>query len=302
MAQQKTLIVLVGPTGVGKTELSLRIAERLHAEIISSDSRQLYRDLPIGTAAATPEQTGRVPHHFVGRLGLDEYFSAAQFEEQVIAFLDDYYRSHDVALMTGGSMMYVDAVCRGIDEMPTVDAAVRARVVDIYEREGLDKVLAMLQELDPEYYAIVDRKNPKRVLHGVEMCLMTGTTYTSLRTNSVKERPFRIIKIGVTRPREELYARINARVDEMMAQGLLEEARAVYPLRAHNSLNTVGYKELFRYFDGEWTLPFAIDKIKQNTRIYSRKQMTWFKRDAGIRWFEPSEEEAIIAYIQEQMQ
>jgi tRNA dimethylallyltransferase len=238
----------------------------------------------------------------VGRLGLDEYFSAAQFEEQVIAFLDDYYRSHDVALMTGGSMMYVDAVCRGIDEMPTVDAAVRARVVDIYEREGLDKVLAMLQELDPEYYAIVDRKNPKRVLHGVEMCLMTGTTYTSLRTNSVKERPFRIIKIGVTRPREELYARINARVDEMMAQGLLEEARAVYPLRAHNSLNTVGYKELFRYFDGEWTLPFAIDKIKQNTRIYSRKQMTWFKRDADIRWFEPGEEEAIIAYIQEQMQ
>ena len=295
---QKTLIVLVGPTGVGKTELSLRLAERFGAEIISSDSRQLYRDLPVGTAAATPEQMARVKHHFVARLGLDEYFSAARFEEEVMAFLADYYRSHDVALMTGGSMMYVDAVCRGIDDMPSVDAAVRERVVRIYEEEGLDRLLEMLRELDAEYYAVVDRKNPKRVMHGVEICLTTGRTFTSFRTNIRKERPFRIIKIGVVREREELYARINARVDEMMADGLLEEARRVYPHRAHNSLNTVGYKELFRYLDGEWTLEFAVEKIKQNTRIYSRKQMTWFKRDEEIRWFHPDELEAITAYIE----
>ncbi|MEG1904860.1 MAG: tRNA (adenosine(37)-N6)-dimethylallyltransferase MiaA [Bacteroidales bacterium] len=293
----KYLIVLIGPTGVGKTELSLRIAETFAASIISSDSRQLYRDLPIGTAAATPEQLARVKHHFVGLLGLDEYFSAARFEEEVVSFLDTYYQSHDVALMTGGSMMYVDAVCKGIDDMPSVTPEVRQKVVDLYAAVGLEGLLEMLQKLDPEYYDIVDRKNPKRVMHGVEICLTTGKTFTSFRTNTIKSRPFEIIKIGITRDREELYDRINQRVDQMMADGLLEEARAVYEHRAHNSLNTVGYKEMFQYLSGEWTLDFAIEKIKQNTRIYSRKQMTWFKRDESIRWFHPDSEAEILSYL-----
>lgn len=293
----KYLIVLIGPTGVGKTELSLRIAEIFAASIISSDSRQLYRDLPIGTAAATPEQLARVKHHFVGLLGLDEYFSAARFEEEVVSFLDTYYQSHDVALMTGGSMMYVDAVCKGIDDMPSVTPEVRQKVVDLYAAVGLEGLLEILQKLDPEYYDIVDRKNPKRVMHGVEICLTTGKTFTSFRTNTIKSRPFEIIKIGITRDREELYDRINQRVDQMMADGLLEEARAVYEHRAHNSLNTVGYKEMFQYLSGEWTLDFAVEKIKQNTRIYSRKQMTWFKRDESIRWFHPDGEAEILSYL-----
>lgn len=293
----KYLIVLIGPTGVGKTELSLRLAEKFDASIISSDSRQLYRDLPIGTAAATPEQLTRVNHHFVGLLDLHEYFSAARFEEEVIRFLETYYQSHDVALMTGGSMMYVDAVCKGIDDMPSVTPEVRQHVVALYDSVGLDGLLEMLQELDPEYYKIVDRKNQKRVMHGVEICLTTGKTFTSFRTNTVKQRPFEIIKIGITRDREELYDRINRRVDQMMEEGLLDEARAVYAHREHNSLNTVGYKEMFKYLDGEWSLDFAIEKIKQNTRIYSRKQITWFKRDKSIRWFHPDQEVDIMNYL-----
>ncbi|MGL4293735.1 MAG: tRNA (adenosine(37)-N6)-dimethylallyltransferase MiaA [Bacteroidales bacterium] len=297
----KFLIVLIGPTGVGKTELSLRLAERYEADIISSDSRQLYRDLPIGTAAATEEQLTRVKHHFVGLLGLEEYFSAARFEEEVIRFLEAYYQKKEVALMTGGSMMYVDAVCKGIDDMPSVDPAIRQQVVSLFETEGLDGLLMQLQDLDPEYYEIVDRKNPKRVMHGLEICLTTGKTFTSFRTNTIKERPFEIIKIGITREREELYQRINQRVDEMIAQGLVEEAKTVYEYRNLNSLNTVGYKEVFNYLSGEWTLEFAIDKIKQNTRIYSRKQMTWFRRDTGIQWFHPDQETEIMDYISQKI-
>lgn len=295
----KYLIVLIGPTGVGKTELSLRIAETFNAPIISSDSRQLYRDLPIGTAAATAEQMARVKHHFVGLLGLEEYFSAARFEEEVIGFLDSYFREHSVALMTGGSMMYVDAVCKGIDDMPSVSPEVRQQVVEMFGQMGLDGLLLELERLDPEYYAIVDRQNPKRVMHGLEICLTTGKTFTSFRTNTVKERPFEIIKIGLTRDREELYDRINRRVDQMMEEGLLEEAREVYQHRALNSLNTVGYKEMFKYLSGEWSLEFAIEKIKQNTRIYSRKQMTWFRRDEAIKWFHPDQEQEILAYLSE---
>ncbi|MEG1586152.1 MAG: tRNA (adenosine(37)-N6)-dimethylallyltransferase MiaA [Bacteroidales bacterium] len=297
----KYLIVLIGPTGVGKTELSLRLAETFNASIISSDSRQLYRDLSIGTAAATPEQLLRVKHHFVGLLGLEEYFSAARFEEEVIRFLDTYYQDHSVALMTGGSMMYIDAVCKGIDDMPSVSAEVRRQVVEMYETMGLDGILAELERLDPEYYAIVDRKNQKRVMHGLEVCLTTGKTFTSFRTNSIKERPFKIIKIGLIRDREELYKRINSRVDQMMEDGLLEEARSVYEHRHLNSLNTVGYKEMFNYLSGEWTLDFAVEKIKQNTRIYSRKQMTWFKRDETIQWFHPEQEQEILSYLSDEI-
>lgn len=291
------LIVLIGPTGVGKTELSLRIAEHFHTHIVSSDSRQLYADLKIGTAAPTAEQLQRVPHHFVGTLQLTDYYSAAQYESEALAVLDDLFKQQDVVLLTGGSMMYVDAICKGIDDIPTVDADTRQLMLQRYEEEGLERMCAELKLLDPEYYKIVDLKNPKRVIHALEICYMTGKTYTSFRTQQKKERPFRIIKIGLTRDRAELYQRINRRVDQMIEEGLVEEAKAVYPYRHLNSLNTVGYKEIFKYLDGEWELPFAIEKIKQNSRIYSRKQMTWFKRDKDILWFHPDEEERILTCL-----
>ena len=292
-----TLIVLIGPTGVGKTELSLSIAEHFQTSIISADSRQLYKDLKIGTAAPTPEQLSRVPHWFVGTLELTDYYSAAQYETDVLNQLECLFQTHDTVVLTGGSMMYVDAICKGIDDIPTVDKETRELMLQRYEKEGLDKLCAELKLLDPEYYKIVDLKNPKRVVHALEICYMTGKTYTSFRTQQKKERPFRIIKIGLTRDREELYERINCRVDQMVEEGLVEEARMVYPHKSLNSLNTVGYKEIFKYLDGEWTLPFAIEKIKQNSRIYSRKQMTWFKRDTDIRWFHPDEKEAILCYL-----
>lgn len=296
--EKPTLIVLIGPTGVGKTELSLRIAEHYHTEIVSADSRQLYADLPIGTAAPTPEQLQRVPHHFIGTLQLTDYYSAAQYEADAILCLEKLFSTHQTVVLTGGSMMYVDAICKGIDDIPTVDAETRAHIMERYNQEGLERLGEELRLLDPEYYQIVDRKNPKRVLHALEICYMTGRTYTSFRTQQAKERPFHLLKIGLRREREELYQRINRRVEIMMEEGLKEEARRVYPYRHLNSLNTVGYKEMFKYFDGEWTLPFAIEKIQQNSRIYSRKQMTWFKRDTDIHWFHPDEEDAIFQTIE----
>ena len=292
-----TLIVLIGPTGVGKTELSLSIAEHFNTCIVSSDSRQLYADLKIGTAAPTPEQLARVKHHFIGTLQLTDYYSAAQYEAEVMSKLEELFQKNDVVVLTGGSMMYVDAICKGIDDIPTVDKDTRELMMQKYEMEGLEKLCAELKLLDPEYYQIVDLKNPKRVIHALEICYMTGKTYTSFRTQSTKKRPFRIIKIGLTREREELYDRINRRVDEMMKDGLLEEARSVYAYKHLNSLNTVGYKEMFQYMDGEWTLDFAIEKIKQNSRIYSRKQMTWFKRDKDITWFHPDQQTEIMNHI-----
>ncbi|MEG2855076.1 tRNA (adenosine(37)-N6)-dimethylallyltransferase MiaA [Bacteroides sp.] len=295
---QKTLIVLIGPTGVGKTELSLRLAEHFQTGIVSSDSRQLYADLKIGTAAPTAEQLNRVPHYLVGTLQLTDYYSAAQYEQEALAVLDTQFEQHDVMILTGGSMMYVDAICKGIDDIPSIDAETREIMLQRYESEGLENLCAELRLLDPEYYKIVDLRNHKRVIHALEICYMTGKTYTSFRTQQKKERPFRIIKIGLTRDRSELYDRINQRVDIMMQEGLLEEARSVYPYRELNSLNTVGYKELFQYLDGNWELPFAIEKIKQNSRIYSRKQMTWFKRDEEIQWFHPDQEKEILDYLQ----
>lgn len=298
----KTLIALIGPTGVGKTELSLRLAEHFHTSIISSDSRQLYAELKIGTAAPTSEQLARIPHYFVGTLHLTDYYSAAQYELEVMSALEDLFAQQDVVLLTGGSMMYVDAVCNGIDDIPTVDTETRELMIQKYETEGLENLCAELRLLDPEYYKVVDLKNQKRVIHALEICYMTGKTYTSFRTQQKKQRPFHIIKIGLTRDRAELYDRINQRVELMIEEGLLEEAKSVYPHRELNSLNTVGYKELFKYLDGEWELPFAIEKIKQNSRIYSRKQMTWFKRDKGIQWFHPEQETEILSYLRTYME
>ena len=297
-----TLLVLIGPTGVGKTELSLSIAERYHTDIVSSDSRQLYADLKIGTASPTAEQLARVNHHFVGVLKLTDYYSAAQYEAEVIKKLDELFKEHSVVLLTGGSMMYVDAVCKGIDDIPTVDKDTRELMMKRYEEEGLERLCAELKILDPAYYAQVDLKNPKRVIHALEICYMTGKTYTSFRTQSKKERPFNIIKIGLKRDREELYERINRRVDIMMEEGLLDEVRSVYAYKALNSLNTVGYKEMFKFLDGEWDLPFAIEKVKQNSRIYSRKQMTWFKRDEDITWFHPDQQEDIMKFIDSRLE
>lgn len=296
-----TLIVLLGPTGVGKTELSLRVASHVGSPIISADSRQLYKELVIGTAAPTAEQLARIKHYFVGTLSLTDYYNASQFEEEVLLCLENLFQSTSNVVMTGGSMMYIDAVCNGIDELPTVSQEIRTNLMKRFEVEGLDPIREDLKRLDPQHYNEVDLNNYKRVIHALEICLMTGRPYSELRTNTKKTRPFRIIKIGLTRDREELCDRINARVDQMMRDGLLEEARHVYPYKHLNSLNTVGYKEMFNYLDGEWPLDFAVEKIKRNSRVYARKQMTWFKRDKEINWFHPDNIEGILTFLDEQL-
>lgn len=295
-----TLIILLGPTGVGKTELSLRVAEHFGSPIISSDSRQLYKDLPIGTAAPTVAQMERVQHYMVGTLSLTDYYSASNFEEEVLVLLNELHRSVANVVMTGGSMMYIDTVSKGIDEIPVVTPEIRDAIYKQFAEEGLAPILAELKEADPLHYEVIDRMNYKRVIHAVEICRVTGKPFSSFRTNIKKVRPFRIIKVGLNRDREELCNRINHRVDQMMTDGLLEEARRVYPYRHLNSLNTVGYKELFLYLDGTWTLDFAIEKIKRNSRVYARKQMTWFKRDNEITWFHPEEEEAILSFLDQE--
>ena len=297
----KTLIVILGPTGVGKTELCLRVAEYFHIPIINADSRQIFREIPIGTAAPTKEQQRRVKHYFVGTHSIDDYYSASMYEEDAVKLINQLLLQDECALMTGGSMMYIDAVCNGIDDIPTIREDIRMEMKRRYAEEGLDALVEELRKLDPEHYAIVDKKNYRRVIHALEICHQTGKTYTSFRVGEKKERPFRILKIGLNRDREELYQRINQRVDEMMCQGLLEEVKKMYPKRHLNSLNTVGYKELFNYLDGIWTLEEAVERMKGNTRRYMRKQLTWFKRDPEIRWFHPDEADGIIHYIEENL-
>ena len=294
---EKTLIVITGPTAVGKTALCLDIAKHFDIPIINADSRQIFRELKIGTARPTEEQMQEVKHYFVGILGLEDYYSASLFEQQVLELLDQQFQTHDYALMAGGSMMYIDAVCDGIDDIPTIDDATRELMKKRLAEEGLEKLCEELKILDPDYYDIVDRQNPRRVVHALEICTMTGKPYTSFRKREKRERPFRIIKIGLNRPREELYERINRRVDQMMAEGLLDEVQSLYPRRSLNALNTVGYKELFDYIDGRWPLEEAVERIKGNTRRYARKQLTWYKKDEQIRWFHPDDKETIINYI-----
>lgn len=296
--KQKTLVVVLGPTGVGKTELCLRIAEHLNVPIINADSRQIFAELPIGTAAPTQEQQRRVFHYFVGNHHLDDYYSASIYESEVLQLLSSLFSNgHDIALLTGGSMMYIDAVCNGIDDIPTINDAIRETMKQRLANEGLEALVEELKRLDPEHWSIVDRNNPRRVVHALEICMQTGRTYSSFRTNTAKERPFNILKIGLDRPREELYNRINNRVVQMIEEGLEEEARSVLPMRSYNSLNTVGYKELFAYFDGDITRNEAIRQIQSNTRRYMRKQLTWFRKDNTIKWFSPENIEEILKYI-----
>ncbi|MBQ7851983.1 MAG: tRNA (adenosine(37)-N6)-dimethylallyltransferase MiaA [Muribaculaceae bacterium] len=283
-----TLIVITGPTGSGKTALSLSVAKKLNCHILSADSRQLYRDIPIGTAAPTIEELQEAPHHFVGTLGLEDYYSAAQYESDALSLLGQLWQENRYALMCGGSMMYVDAVCRGIDELPTISAAIREKAMAIYEEGGLSLLQKTLQRLDPEYYEIVDKNNHKRLVHAIEIIMEAGVPYSSLRTGEVKQRDFRIVKVAINYEREQLFDRINRRVDKMIAEGLEEEARRVYHLRHLNSLNTVGYKEMFAYFDGTMDYETAIARIAKNTRVYAKKQLTWLKKDPTIHYLNPS--------------
>ena len=295
MVNIKTLVLILGPTGVGKTELSLRVAEHYGCPIVNCDSRQIYRHIPIGTAAPTAEEQARVRHYFVATRELEEDYNAGQFERDALALLEKLFETHEVVVMTGGSMLYADAVCKGLDDLPSVPADIRQAVQKQYEQGGLAWLQAEVQRLDPNYWETVDRQNPARLAHCIELSMTTGQPYSSLLTkysavrSQPSERPFRIVKIGLNRPRAELYARIDERVKKMIDDGLVNEAKAVYPKRHLNSLQTVGYKELFAYFDGEYDLNRAIELIQQNSRHYAKRQLTWFRRDKEIYWLDANE-------------
>lgn len=293
--KNKTLIVITGPTGVGKTEATLRIAEHFNVPVINADSRQIFSEIPIGTAAPTAEQQQRVQHYFVGNHHLEDYYSASLYEQDVLNIINSQHTP--ISLLSGGSMMYIDAVCNGIDDIPTILPEIREEMMRRLKTEGLEQMCNLLRELDPEHWKIVDRNNPRRVIHALEICIQTGKTYTSFRSNTIKERPFNIIKVGLNRDRDELYNRINQRVLDMIEEGMIEEALQVYPKRTLNSLNTVGYKELFEYLDGLTTLDEAIFKIQSNTRRYARKQLTWYKKDTAFQWFNPDNIEEILNYV-----
>lgn len=305
------LIIILGPTAVGKTDLTLSIAEKLKCPILNCDSRQIYKGMEIGTASPTQEQLERVKHYFVGKLELDEYYSAAKYEEEVLSLTSDLFKIHDTLMLSGGSMMYIDAVCNGIDDIPTVNEDVRSSLKQRYQEEGIDKMLAELKLIDPLHYDTVDHKNWKRIIHALEIFYTTGKPYSSFLTRktlrnidkktNTTNRPFRFLKIGLERPREELFERINSRVDAMINSGLLHEAMTLYKHRNKNALNTVGYKEMFNVLDGTWELPMAIERIKKNTRVYAKKQLTWFKHDNEIKWFHPDDIEEIHKYIEENL-
>lgn len=297
----KTLIVIVGPTGIGKTSLSIAVARQLKTEIISADSRQIYRELRIGTAVPDSQQLHTVKHNFIQSHSIHQYYNAAQFESEVIELLDTKFRVYNEIVMTGGSMMYIDAVCDGIDDLPKIDHELRKAVIDKYENEGLDSLRRILKKVDPDYYASVDLKNHKRIMHALEIYYLTGKPYSSFRTNTKQSRPFHVLKIGLNTDRQVLHERINQRVDQMVANGLVEEARSVYPHRSLNSLNTVGYRELFEHFDGATTEAEAIELIKRNSRRYARRQLTWFRKDESIHWFEPEQEKEVIEFIKKRL-
>ena len=296
-----TLIIVLGPTGVGKSDISIQLAKHFHTEIISADSRQFFKELSIGTAVPSSEDLEIVPHHFIQNKSIHNYYNVSEYETEVLYLISELFAKVNPIILTGGSMLYVDTICNGIDDIPTVDPEIRDDVIGWYAQNGIEALRERLLEIDPEYYRIVDLNNPKRLLHAVEIHQMTGQPLTSFRKKTIKERPFRMIKIGINQDRKVLYERINQRVLKMMDAGLLEEAKTVYPYRKLNSLNTVGYKELFSYLDGECTLDEAIDLIQRNTRKYARKQLTWFRRDQQIKWFEPEQLQEIIEFVESKM-
>lgn len=298
---QKTLIVITGPTGIGKTSVAIEVAKFFDTEIISCDSRQVYLELYIGTAIPDPEQLEAVKHYFIHTHSIQEYYNASMFETDVLMLLDKLFSRKNLMVMAGGSMLYIEAVCKGIDDLPDVDTGLRNELIEKWKQEGLANLRLQLKKLDPDYYTATDLKNPKRILRALEVCLMTGKPYSSFRSDSVKKRPFGIIKIGLNCEREILYDRINRRVDKMIADGLIDEARKVYPFKNLNALNTVGYKELFAWFDGHIDKEEAIRQIKANSRKYARKQLTWFRNDKSIHWFEPDQTEKIIHFIKKEI-
>ena len=301
LVRMDTLIVVLGPTGVGKSDISIQLAKHYHSEIISADSRQFFQEISIGTAVPSSDELKLVPHHFIQNKSIHNYYNVSEFEAEALQLISELFVKVNPIILVGGSMLYVDTICNGIDDIPTVDPEIRDDVIKWYEKNGIDALRQRLQEVDPEYYQIVDLNNPKRLLHAVEIHQMTGLPFTSFRTKTKKERPFRIIKIGINQDRKVLYERINNRVLRMMDAGLLEEVRSVYPYRDLNSLNTVGYKELFSHLDGILTLDEAVDLIQRNSRRYARKQLTWFRRDQQIKWFEPEQIQEIIFYIDQTM-
>ena len=294
----KRLIVLLGPTGVGKTELSIEIARHFHTSIISCDSRQIYREMRIGTAVPSREQLSAVPHFFIHTLSVKDYYNSWQFEQQALDKIRELHHTAEVVLLVGGSMMYIDALCKGIDDIPTIDPELREQLMNRMEVEGVEAIRDLLKKLDPVFYAQVDLNNAKRVLHAVEVCMMAGKPYSSLRTNQPKKREFDILKIGLNREKTELYDRIDKRVDIMLEEGLEGEARFLYPLRHLNPLNTVGYKEFFEYFDNKIDYEEAVRLIKRNSRRYAKKQLSWFRRDTAIHWFHPDDKENIFRWIE----
>lgn len=296
-----TLIVVLGPTGVGKSSVSIQLAQHYATDIISADSRQLFRELSIGTAVPSLEDLTLVTHHFIQSHSIHHYYNVSEYETEAIALINQLFATKNPLILTGGSMLYIDTICKGIDDIPTVSPEIRSRVIQWYQENGLQALQQRLLLLDPEYYHTADLQNAKRLLHAVEVCEMTGRTFTSFRKNTIRTRPFRILKIGINQQREVLYERINQRVDQMMQAGLLEEARSVYAYKDLNSLNTVGYKELFMYFDGTCSLEEAVDLIKRSSRKYARKQLTWFRKDPDIHWFEPHQVPEIIAFTDEQL-
>ncbi|MGE0079167.1 MAG: tRNA (adenosine(37)-N6)-dimethylallyltransferase MiaA [Bacteroidales bacterium] len=295
------LIVLLGPTGVGKTDLSIYLSNTFNAPILSSDSRQFFKEMKIGTAVPNIEQLNSATHHFIGHKSVTERYSCGMFEIDALNLLAEIHKTHKAAMLVGGSGLYIDALCNGIDDFPTPDAELRQSLLNQLETHGIESLRHQLKLLDPEYYNSVDLKNPQRVLKSLEVCLQTGKTYTSFLTNPSKERPFSIIKVGLNRDREELYNRINLRVDEMMREGLLDEAKQLYPLKHLNALNTVGYRELFDYFDGKHSLETAIELIKRNSRRYAKRQLTWWTRDNAIQWFHPAQNEEIVQFLNEKL-
>lgn len=295
------LVVVVGPTGVGKTAVAIQLAKHFRTEVISADSRQMYRELPIGTAAPTNEEMQGVPHHFIGNLTVTERADAGKWANEARVLLDQLFQKHEVVICAGGSGLYIDALLYGMDELPERDEKLRAELKALFEKEGIAPLQQKLKQLDPEYYAEVDINNPKRLIRAIEVCMVSGEKYSSMRSGVAKELPFNVAKIGLEMDREELYNRINLRVDKMMQDGLEEEARRVYPMKEHNALHTVGYRELFDYFEGKTTLERAVELIKQHSRNYAKRQMTWWRRDAAIQWFANYQENAIVDFIAERM-